>query len=173
MDALNIPSLLALCAPLVHPATAQALVSVESAGNPYAIGVVGGRLDRQPRNLGEALVTVRRLAADRWNFSIGLAQINRHNLGRLGLTLRSGFEPCQNLRAMQSILVACLERAVPARRAPEPVHQALSCYYSGNSTIGFQHGYVQRVLGMATTVARRSPALQAIATPARTTQTPH
>lgn len=37
------------------------VVHVESANNPFAIGVVGGRLSRQPRNLLEALEAVRLL----------------------------------------------------------------------------------------------------------------
>ena len=35
----------------------QHVVQVESAGNPYAMGVVNGKLSRQPRNLAEALKT--------------------------------------------------------------------------------------------------------------------
>lgn len=54
MDALTLSLLLATCAPQVHPATARALLEVESSLNPYAIGVVGGRLERQPRTQGEA-----------------------------------------------------------------------------------------------------------------------
>ncbi|HBN8308897.1 TPA: transglycosylase SLT domain-containing protein [Pseudomonas aeruginosa] len=36
------------CAPTVAPQTMAAVVQVESSFNPYAIGVVGGRLQRQP-----------------------------------------------------------------------------------------------------------------------------
>ena len=39
----------------------QHVVQVESSFNPYAIGVVGGRLARQPRNLPEAVATARML----------------------------------------------------------------------------------------------------------------
>ena len=48
MDATSFFALVAVCAPLVHPQTAHALVSVESAFNPHAIGVVAGALQRQP-----------------------------------------------------------------------------------------------------------------------------
>jgi type IV secretion system protein VirB1 len=51
------------CAPQVHANTAQALVSVESAFNPWAIGVVGGVLVRQPRHRAEALATAKALPA--------------------------------------------------------------------------------------------------------------
>lgn len=38
------------CAPTVAPQTMAAVVQVESSFNPYAIGVVGGRLQRQPKS---------------------------------------------------------------------------------------------------------------------------
>ena len=87
MDGLTFMALVVACAPLVHPDTARALVSVESGFNPHAIGVVDGVLDRQPRNAREALATARSLQAHGWNFSVGLAQINVRNLKWLGLSL--------------------------------------------------------------------------------------
>ena len=49
MDASTFLALALACAPQVHADTARALVSVESGFNPWAIGVVGGALVRQPR----------------------------------------------------------------------------------------------------------------------------
>jgi len=153
------------CAPQVHTHTAQALVSVESAFNPWAIGVVGGALVRQPRHRAEALATAKALQAAGWNFSVGLGQINVGNFERLGLTLDAAFEPCTNLAAMQSVLAECFDRArAPASAATAttttatspPVdqtalRQALSCYYSGNFATGFRHGYVRKVVVTAGT----------------------
>ncbi|WP_159069240.1 transglycosylase SLT domain-containing protein, partial [Burkholderia metallica] len=51
------------CAPNVDPDTLAALVRTESGFNPYAIGVVGGHLTRQPASLDEARATARELAA--------------------------------------------------------------------------------------------------------------
>jgi type IV secretion system protein VirB1 len=139
------------CAPQVDAGTAHALVAVESSANPHAIGVVGGALERQPRDRAEALATAKALAATGWNFSVGLAQINVRNLDRLGLSLDSAFEPCTNLAAMQTILTECYERAASPRPPAAPLseqrtlRQALSCYYSGNFTTGFDRGYVRRV----------------------------
>lgn len=147
MDAPEFLWLAQQCAPAVHVHTAQAIVQVESGFNPWAIGVVGGALLRQPRTRGEALATARALRVQGWNFSIGLAQINAQNFQKLGLTFESAFEPCTNLRAMQAILTDCFSRATasgfsPPRRA---LGAALSCYYSGNFETGFRHGYVSRV----------------------------
>ena len=76
MDASVFLALALACAPQVHADTARALVSVESAFNPWAIGVVGGALVRQPRHRVEALATAKALRDAGWNFSVGLGQIN-------------------------------------------------------------------------------------------------
>jgi type IV secretion system protein VirB1 len=161
------------CAPLIAPDTALALVQTESAGNPFAIGVVGNALTRQARKASEALATAAELDRQGWDYSLGLAQINRRNFSKLGLTPASALEPCANLRAMQTLLVDCFARAGsgaqarPAQTAdansgqatqPSPtseqlrLRKALSCYYSGNFRTGFtrdltgQPPYVERVM---------------------------
>ncbi|MEZ5663220.1 MAG: lytic transglycosylase domain-containing protein [Burkholderiaceae bacterium] len=116
------------------------VVHVESAHNPFAIGVVGGRLSRQPRQLGEALAAVRALKAQGFNFSVGIAQVNRYNLAKYGLnSYAESFEVCPNLQAGAEILKECYDRA-------QDWGKAFSCYYSGNFVTGFEHGYVQKVL---------------------------
>jgi type IV secretion system protein VirB1 len=147
MDALTLSWLLATCAPQVHPSTAAALVAVESARNPHAIGVVGDALLRQPAHRQEAIATARTLEAGGWNYSVGLGQINRRNFVRLGLTLEAAFEPCTNLRAMQTVLGECFDRPGFAARADSArLRDALSCYYSGNFSTGHRHGYVRKVV---------------------------
>lgn len=148
MDATLFAALLAACAPQVHPSTARAIVQVESAVNPYAIGLVGGALERQPVSRTEALATARSLQAQGWDFSVGLAQINARNFARLGLSLESAFDPCRNLAAMETVLVECFDRAHHSTAAAGDQHalrRALSCYYSGSFATGFRHGYVRRV----------------------------
>ena len=155
MDSTTFLAMAAVCAPLVHPGTAQALVYVESAFNPHAVGVVGGALRRQPATRGEALTTAQALQSSGWNFSVGLAQINVKNLPRLGLTLRDAFDPCRNLEAMQRILGECFDRADADAPPQRRLRRALSCYYSGNFVTGFRHGYVAKVV----TAALVGPAL--------------
>ncbi|WP_088283802.1 lytic transglycosylase domain-containing protein [Ideonella sp. A 288] len=145
MDPTTFSALALACAPAVHASTTHALVAVESGFNPNAIGVVGGVLDRQPRTRAEALATADRLQAAGWNFSLGLAQINRRNFDRLGLTPATALDPCANLRAMQALLDECFERASQGSGPQTALRQSLSCYYSGNFVTGFRHGYVQRV----------------------------
>ncbi|WP_428418667.1 lytic transglycosylase domain-containing protein [Methylibium sp.] len=160
MDASVFLSLVLTCAPHVHAETVRALVSVESAFNPWAIGVVGGALERQPRNRAEALATAKALRDAGWNFSVGLGQINVGNFDRLGLTVQSAFEPCANLAAMQTVLAECFDRASgSASKAVDQValRQALSCYYSGNFNTGFRHGYVRKVVVAARAVPTAQP----------------
>jgi type IV secretion system protein VirB1 len=132
---------LANCQDLAVPADVmQHVVRVESSYNPYAIGVVGGRLARQPRSLPEALATVRMLESRGYNFSLGLAQVNRYNLGRYGLSSYvRAFEACPNLQAGARILAEC------NMRARGDWGKAFSCYYSGDFSTGYRHGYVQKI----------------------------
>jgi type IV secretion system protein VirB1 len=155
MDASAFPALVASCAPAVHPATATAIVAVESGFNAHAIGVVGGALLRQPGSRAEAVATARHLQAGGWNYSVGLAQINVGNFARLGLDAATALEPCRNLAAMQAVLLDCFERS--GRSGQEALRRALSCYYSGNFSTGFSHGYVDRVARQAGRQPIRDP----------------
>lgn len=161
MDAATFLALALACAPEVHADTAHALVKIESELNPWAIGVVGGALDRQPRHRAEALATAKALQANGWNFSVGLGQINVGNFARLGLSLESAFEPCTNLAAMQVVLTECFHRANGTVRDAAPrqaaLQRALSCYYSGNFSAGFRHGYVRKVVAAALVSRRPVP----------------
>ena len=124
----------------VPPTVMEHVVKVESSFNPYAIGVVGGRLARQPRNLAEALSTARMLEDRGYNFSLGLAQVNRYNLAKQGLdSYEKAFDVCPNLQAGSRILAECYSRS------GSDWGKAFSCYYSGNFTTGYRHGYVQKV----------------------------
>ena len=69
----------------VSPNIMQHIVRIESSGNPYAIGVVGGRLQRQPQNMSEAIATAKMLEKKGYNFSLGITQVNRYNLKKYGL----------------------------------------------------------------------------------------
>ncbi|WP_367346248.1 lytic transglycosylase domain-containing protein [Stenotrophomonas bentonitica] len=118
----------------------QHVINVESSRNPYAIGVVGGELVRQPKQLDEALATVRMLEEKGYNFSVGLAQVNRYNLVKYGLdSYEKAFQQCPNLQAASRILAECYGRS------GNDWGKSFSCYYSGNFTTGFRHGYVQKV----------------------------
>jgi len=147
------------CAPSVHPVTMQAIARTESGFNPYAIGVVGGHLARQPRDSEEAVATARALEARGINFSVGLGQVNRFNFARYGLTYETAFDPCANLRAGSAILYDCYQRASAAYgQGQRALRAAISCYYSGNFIGGERvessgSSYVQRVVANSRSTA--------------------
>ncbi|MBV6780864.1 lytic transglycosylase domain-containing protein [Xanthomonas campestris pv. trichodesmae] len=118
----------------------QHVVRVESSRNPYAIGVVGGRLVREPKGLEEAVATAKMLEQKGYNFSLGLGQVNRYNLLKYGITsYEMAFAKCPNLVAASRILAECHSRS------GADWGKSFSCYYSGNFETGFKHGYVQKI----------------------------
>lgn len=153
------------CAPSIHPATLTPIVKTESSFNPWAIGVVGRALPRQPHTLEEALIVVKALVKEGANFSIGLGQINRQHFDVT--KPETVFEPCTNLRMTATILEGCYATAVLDGDAEQvALHKAISCYYSGNKRRGFQpeaqfggSSHVQRVVANAETTTVTVPAL--------------
>lgn len=139
------------CAPAVHHKTMLYLARGESSLNEFAIGVVGGRLKKQPRTLTEAIATAKVLIDRKINFSAGVSQVNYHNWPRLGLDISSVFNPCKNMRAGATILAECFQRAERKKRAGDQgnIQYALSCYYSNNFTTGFKEGYVGSIMRYA------------------------
>ncbi|PMS13165.1 lytic transglycosylase domain-containing protein [Trinickia caryophylli] len=147
------------CAPNVDASTLSALVRTESGFNPFAIGVVGAHLSRQPASLAEALATVAELEARGYSYSVGLTQVNNRNFAKYGETAASLFEPCRNLRVGGAILTGCFARSSRAAAGTQlALRAALSCYYSGNFTTGFSSGYVAQVVSNARRDALRSGA---------------
>jgi type IV secretion system protein VirB1 len=143
-----------MCPNLAVPAEVmQHIVQVESGANPFAIGVVGGQLVRQPASLDEALATVQMLDAKGYDYSLGVAQVNRRNLGRYGLdTYAKAFDACANVAAGAQILAECYGRS------GKDWGKAFSCYYSGNFVTGYRDGYVQKVYAsMQADASSRAP----------------
>jgi type IV secretion system protein VirB1 len=129
------------CPNLAVPAQVMShVIDVESSYNPYAIGVVNGQLVRQPQNLDEARATAQMLEQKGYNFSVGVAQINRANLLKYGLdSYEKAFDACGNVAAGSRILAECYANS------GGDWGKAFSCYYSGNFVTGFRDGYVQKI----------------------------
>jgi type IV secretion system protein VirB1 len=136
-----------VCAPAVHPETMRRLVRVESTFNPFAIGIVGRTLTRQPRQMEEALDVIASLERQGANYSVGLTQVNRKNFQAYGLDARAALTPCTNLRVGSQILTECFERARPRFESKQhALRAAFSCYESGNFRTGMRDGYVAKVV---------------------------
>ena len=124
----------------VPPRVMAAIIQVESSGNPFAIGVVGDALVRQPRHLQEAIATVKMLESAGKNYSLGVAQINKKNFSHYGIrTIEDAFDYCTSIKVGAKILSECFERS------QNDWKKSFSCYYSGNFVTGFKDGYVQKV----------------------------
>lgn len=137
------------CAPQVEVSTLQALARTESAFNPFAIGVVGGALSRQPRSLAEAQSTLQLLDAKGYDYSVGILQVNKRNWKRYGLDAQNAFEVCRNLAAGAAILHGCYQSARVGMRGSHPqraLRAAFSCYNTGNFRAGYGNGYVGQVV---------------------------
>jgi len=157
------------CPGLAETETMARIVRVESSGNPFAIGVVGGRLQRQPTNLQEAVQTADQLEKAGYNYSIGLSQVNRIHFKRFGWLgdIKKGFNACGNLQAGADVFLGCKEGAARSlnSRSPEAVlRAALSCYYSGSYTAGEKLGYVDKVLsnGGEKSSSRKAPSFRSM-----------
>lgn len=141
------------CPNLAVPAQVMRhVVHVESGANPFAIGVVGGQLVRQPKTLEEAVATAQMLKSKGYNYSLGAAQVNQVNFRKYGFdTHEKAFDLCANLAAGASILANCYARG------GGDWGKAFSCYYSGNFVSGFRSGYVQKIydsIGRGVTLAQ-------------------
>lgn len=144
---IELGALILACAPAIHQTTMQAVVTHESARNPYAIGVNRAEpLPRQPRSKAEAVAIAKRLQEAGASWDGGLAQINNANLEWLDMSIEDVFDPCKNLQAAQRVLAECYARAL---REHEPgqaaLAAALSCYNTGDLERGVANGYVHKV----------------------------
>lgn len=144
-----IPAALLACALNVSPVTLEAIVRVESGGNPLALNVnrLAGAQPR-PVSVADAVRLAQSYIARGHSVDLGLAQINSRNLPRLGLTIEQVFDPCTNIAASGRILTANYADAV--RRWGEgqtALQAALSAYNTGSFSAGFRNGYVAKYYG--------------------------
>jgi type IV secretion system protein VirB1 len=117
-------------------------------------------LVRQPQSLDEARATAQMLEQKGYNFSVGVAQVNRANLIKYGLdSYEKAFDACSNLAAGSRILAECYANA------GGDWGKAFSCYYSGNFVTGFRDGYVQKIyasIGRSLAATAMAPQVSAI-----------
>lgn len=136
---------LAQCAPDIHPQTLQAIIQVESSGNPLAInvnGIVGKvKASTKPR----AIKLAKYYIAQGYSVDLGLMQVNSANLKNLGVNIDEMFEPCANINAGAHILIQAYKKGASIYGAGQDALQvALSIYNTGNINKGFENGYVTK-----------------------------
>ncbi|MDP8042539.1 lytic transglycosylase domain-containing protein [Pasteurella atlantica] len=145
---MGISEILLSCSTLVNTQTLNALVSTESAYNPYAIAIVHDNpLKRQPKTLKEAEIIIDELESKNKNYSVGLGQVNKVNFKKYGVTGKDLLEPCLNIKVSEKILSSCYINS-----PNKSVAEALSCYYAGNYSYGFvkegkqNTAYIERII---------------------------
>lgn len=157
--------LLGQCQHRVETDILKRLIDIESSRNPYAIAVVGATAVTQPQNQRDAIAIAHDLDSKGVNYSLGLMQINKHNLATYGLTIETAFDGCRNIQAGAAIYAACLTRAestYPSKSREALLNDAASCYYSGNFTRGYQPdhngvSYVSRFQSTTPTLTQSVP----------------
>lgn len=124
---LPVPALVQQCAPFVAPATMTAIVKVESGGDPLAMwnNTTGQRVVPATRKQAEAYLHSAIAAGDK--VDVGIAQVDTENFAQYGLTVRSAFNPCTNVRVGAKILLAAYRAA----------HQQ----YPGNEQVALFHAF--------------------------------
>jgi len=150
MDMAVIAAALLACMPNIAPATLEAVIAVESHGDPLAIFDNTTRQSWHPHDQAAAIALARRLIAAGHVADIGLMQVDSVNLPRLGMSVAQAFDPCTNIHAGGMILTADYAYAVrllgPGQAA---LKIALSLYNTGDARRGFRNGYVARYYGRA------------------------
>lgn len=139
------------CGPNVHPATTQAIIEVESAGNPLAIHDNEGKRSYRPANKKEAVRIAAELIQQGHSIDMGLMQINSQHIKKKDLDIESLFEPCYNIRTGTKILADAYDfHRFYSPHEPDDIIllKALSTYNTGTPYRGKQ--YVSKILAKAT-----------------------
>lgn len=144
-------ALIATCAPSVHPQTMAAVVSVESSGDPWAIGDNDAHRSYHPPTYGAAVSIAYTLLAQGHNLDLGLGQVNSIHLREYGTTPESLLQPCANLRVASDILYKDWRNAESRFGATRlALDRAIGAYNTGSLFAGEQ--YRSRVVDAASTL---------------------
>jgi type IV secretion system protein VirB1 len=144
-----ITAALLACATNVAPITLEAVIRVESGGDPLAVNVnhLAGP-QPHPGTLAEAVATAQSYVVRGYSVDLGLMQVNSRHLVALGLSIEQVLDPCTNVKAGAAILTADYADAVRSRGEGQGALQAaLSAYNTGSFSRGFANGYVARYYG--------------------------
>ncbi|MDD2462820.1 MAG: lytic transglycosylase domain-containing protein [Desulfobulbus sp.] len=144
---LLITSLCSQCGPTVDPSTTQAIIQVESGGNPYAIGDNTLKKSFAPKSKEAAVQLAAYLLAQGHNLDLGLMQVNSCHLKTMKFTLVEIFDPCRNIAIGTTILSDFYRRHNTGEDKKLVLFKALSAYNTGSAWRG--PGYVNKVLKAA------------------------
>ncbi len=111
-----IPAVLLACAINVAPITLEAIIQVESGGNPLSVNVnhLAGP-QPHPATLAEAVSSAQQYIAQGYSVDLGLMQVNSGNLAALGYSIEQVLDPCTNIKGGAAILTANYADAARSR----------------------------------------------------------
>ncbi|MBJ6749918.1 lytic transglycosylase domain-containing protein [Geomonas anaerohicana] len=138
--------MLAECGPAVSPETTQAIIQVESGGNPLAIGDNTLKKSFAPKSAADAVQLATRLMREGHNIDMGLMQVNSCHVRPMKLSLEELFDSCRNIRIGTTIL-AEFYRQHKTDDSAQSLFRALSAYNTGQAWKGT--GYINRILQAA------------------------
>jgi len=135
------------CAPTVAPATIEAIVRVESNGDPLAL-YINGLGAVHVTSVAAAVALAREAIAAGYTVDIGLMGLNTRTLQRFHVSIEDAFDRCTNLSIGGTVLtrnyLAAVKRYGPGQMALEA---ALSAYNTGDFWRGRENGYLAKYFG--------------------------
>ena len=158
---LYIAALQSRCLPTVPLNTLNAVILVESGGNPNAMQIDFPRallqrwhlqegtlrLERQPATEREALEWLEYFERRNISVDLGLMQVSTAEAHRRGLPPESLLDPCFNLRAGWQILDSAYQLETKTYgHGQEALQHAISRYNTGDTQRGIDNGYLARVM---------------------------
>ena len=158
---LDIAALQSRCLPTVPLNTLNAIILVESGGNPNAMQIDFPRallkrwhlqegtlrLEHQPATEREALEWLEYFERRNISVDLGLMQVSTAEAHRRGLPAESLLDPCFNLRAGWQILDSAYQLETKTYGpGQEALQHAISRYNTGDTRRGIDNGYLARIM---------------------------
>jgi type IV secretion system protein VirB1 len=158
---LDFAALQSRCLPTVPLNTLNAIILVESGGNPNAMQIDFPRallkrwhlqegtlrLERQPATEREALEWLKYFERRNISVDLGLMQVSTAEAHRRGLPPESLLDPCFNLRAGWQILDSAYQLETKTYGpGQEALQHAISRYNTGDTQRGIDNGYLARIM---------------------------
>jgi type IV secretion system protein VirB1 len=158
---LDVAALQSRCLPAVSLTTLNAIIRVESGGNPNAMQIDFPRallkqshlpegtlrLKRQPATQHEALEWLNYFEHHDVFVDLGLMQVSTAEAQRRGLSAESLLDPSFNLRAGGQILDSAYQLEIKTYGpGQDALRHAISRYNTGDTQRGIDNGYLARVM---------------------------
>jgi type IV secretion system protein VirB1 len=160
------------CAPTVAPSTMEAVVRVESNGDPLALYINGlGAI--HVTSIAAGAARVRQAIAAGYTVDIGLTGLNSRTLDKYHVPIEAAFDRCTNVGIGAAVLtenyVAAVKRYGPGQIA---IEAALSAYNTGDFWRGRENGYLAGYFGLIKVPGRKRvpPSPYSVASIAYTTE---